>query len=108
MDLTLNQSEAAFRDEVRSWLEQNHPGPGPQGDEAAEFEFRRQWQRKLHEGGWAGLSWPEEYGGRGATLIEQSIFNQEMASKRVPPPANGLGLVMGGPVVIAHGTEEQK
>ena len=104
VDLTLTDSEAAFRDEVRSWLEENHPGPSPEGDDQAEFEFRRAWQKKMHEAGWAGLSWPEEYGGKGATLIEQSIFNEELARQRVPAPANVLGLVMGGPVVIAHGT----
>jgi alkylation response protein AidB-like acyl-CoA dehydrogenase len=108
VDLTLTDSEAAFRDEVRSWLEENHPGPSPEGDDQAEFEFRRAWQKKMHEAGWAGLSWPEEYGGKGATLIEQSIFNEELARQRVPLPANVLGLVMGGPVVIAHGNEEQK
>ena len=62
----------------------------------------------MHDAGWAGLSWPEEYGGKGATLIEQSIFNEELARQRVPLPANVLGLVMGGPVVIAHGNEDQK
>jgi alkylation response protein AidB-like acyl-CoA dehydrogenase len=62
----------------------------------------------MHEAGWAGISWPEEYGGKGATLIEQSIFNEELAKQRVPAPANVLGLVMGGPVVIAHGNEDQK
>ena len=62
----------------------------------------------MHDAGWAGISWPEEYGGRGATLIEQSIFNEELVRQRVPAPANVLGLVMGGPVVIAHGDEEQK
>ena len=108
MDLTLTDSEAAFRDEVRSWLEENNPGPAPEGDDDAEFEFRRAWQRKMHDAGWAGLSWPEEYGGKGATLIEQSIFNEELGRQRVPLPANVLGLVMGGPVVIAHGTEDQK
>ena len=86
MDLTLTDSEAAFRDEVRSWLEENHPGPAPEGDDQAEFEFRRAWQKKMHEAGWAGLSWPEEYGGKGATLIEQSIFNEELARQRVPLP----------------------
>jgi alkylation response protein AidB-like acyl-CoA dehydrogenase len=108
VDLTLTESEAAFRDEVRSWLEENHPGPAPEGDDAAEFEFRRAWQRKMHDAGWAGVSWPEDYGGKGATLIEQSIFNEELARQRVPAPANVLGLVMGGPVVIAHGSEDQK
>ena len=108
MDLSLTESEAAFRDEVRSWLEANHPGPAPEGDDDAEFEFRRAWQKKMHEAGWAGISWPEEFGGKGATLIEQAIFNEELGRQRVPVPANVLGLVMGGPVVIAHGTNEQK
>lgn len=107
MDLTLSPEERAFRDEVRAWLEENHPGPEPQGEEA-KFEFRREWQRKLHAAGWAGISWPKEYGGRGATLIEQAIFSEEMGRARAPSPVNLLGLVMGGPVVIAHGTEEQK
>jgi alkylation response protein AidB-like acyl-CoA dehydrogenase len=108
VDLSLTESEAAFRDEVRSWLKENHPGPSPEGDDAAEFEFRRAWQKKMHEAGWAGVAWPEEFGGRGATLIEQAIFNEELAYGSVPAPANVLGLVMGGPVVIAHGTNEQK
>ena len=108
MDLTLNESEAAFRDEVRTWLTENHPGEVPTGDEKQEFEFRRSWQRSMHDAGWAGLSWPAEYGGRGASLIEQAIFNEELAGARVPMPANVLGLVMGGPVVIAHGSDDQK
>jgi alkylation response protein AidB-like acyl-CoA dehydrogenase len=107
MDLTFTAEEAAFRDEVYAWLEANHPGDGPREDSAA-FEFRRRWQRKLHDGGWAGISWPAEYGGRGATLIEQAIFSQALTETRSPAPVNILGLVMGGPVVIAHGTEEQK
>jgi len=108
MDLTLTSEERGFRDEVRSWLEANHPGPSPEGDDQARFEFEREWQGKLHEAGWAGISWPKEYGGRGATLIEQVIFSEEMARSKAPRPANVLGLVMGGPVVIAHGSEEQK
>jgi alkylation response protein AidB-like acyl-CoA dehydrogenase len=107
LDLTLSPSEQAFRDELRGWLEENHPGEEPAGDEAA-FEFRRAWQKKLHEAGWAGVSWPKEYGGRGATLIEQSIFYEEMVRAKAPSAANVLGLVMGGPVVMTHGTEEQK
>ena len=107
MDLTLSPQEESFRDELRSWLADNHPGQEPSGDEAA-FEFRRSWQRKLDDASYAGLSWPEEYGGRGATLIEQAIFNEEVVRARAPMPANVLGLIMGGPVVIAHGSEEQK
>src|SRR3954453_4621396 len=107
MDLSLSPSEQEFRDEVRSWLEGNHPGPTPEGDEAG-FAFRRDWQRKLNERGWAGLSWPERYGGSGATLFEQAIFSEELAGASAPQMVNSLGLVMGGPVVIGHGTEEQK
>ncbi len=107
MDLTLSPSEQSFRDELRDWLRENHPGSGP-SDENALFEFRRAWQRKLHEAGWAGIAWPQEYGGRGATLIEQAIFNEETVRARTPQLANVLGLAMGGPTVIAHGTEEQR
>jgi alkylation response protein AidB-like acyl-CoA dehydrogenase len=107
VDLTLSPSEEAFRDELRGWLEENHPGEPPE-DEHEAFEFSRRWQRKLHEGGWAGVSWPKEYGGRGATLIEQAIFYTEMVRANAPRTANIIGLAMGGPVVITHGTEDQK
>jgi alkylation response protein AidB-like acyl-CoA dehydrogenase len=107
VDLTLSPSEEAFRDELRGWLKENHPGSGP-SDEQGLFEFRRAWQRQLHKAGWAGIAWPQEYGGRGATLIEQAIFNEEMVRARTPQVANVLGLAMGGPTVIAHGTEDQR
>jgi alkylation response protein AidB-like acyl-CoA dehydrogenase len=107
MDLTLSPSEAAFRDELRAWLAENHPGDDPPGEDAA-FEHRRTWQLKLYEAGYAGFSWPKEYGGRGATMVEQALFGEEMARAKAPSPANVLGMVMGGPVVIAHGTDEQK
>ncbi len=108
MDLTLTAEEAGFRDEVRTWLGENHPGPEPRSGTEDWVEFATEWQRKLHAAGWAGISWPAEYGGRGATLVEQAIFSEEMARANAPRPANVLGLVMGGPVLIAHGTEEQK
>src|SRR5438132_2063522 len=107
MDLTLSPSEEAFRDGLRAWLESNHPGEPPK-EEGAGFEFRRRWQAELHKAGWAGLSWPKEYGGRGATLVEQAIFSEEMVRANAPSPANILGLAMGGPVVITHGTDDQK
>jgi alkylation response protein AidB-like acyl-CoA dehydrogenase len=107
MDLTPTPQEQAFRDELRAWIEANHPGPEPEGDVAG-FEFRRAWQRRLHEDDWAGVSWPKEYGGRGATLVEQAIYNEELGRAQAPSTANVLGLAMGGPTVIAHGTEEQK
>jgi alkylation response protein AidB-like acyl-CoA dehydrogenase len=107
VDLTLSPEEEAFRDELREWLGDNAPGKEPEGDEAG-FEFRRAWQRKLYDAGWAGLSWPKEYGGRGASLVEQAIFNEEIVRAQAPQMANVLGLAMGGPTVIAHGTDEQK
>jgi alkylation response protein AidB-like acyl-CoA dehydrogenase len=107
MDLTPTPQEQAFRDELRAWIEANHPGREPEGDLAG-FEFRRAWQRRLHEDDWAGVSWPKEYGGRGATLVEQAIYNEELGRAQAPSTANVLGLAMGGPTVIAHGTEEQK
>ncbi len=108
MDLTLSAEEAAFRDEIREWLSENNPGPLPPGGDEGRFDFARDWQRTLHAGGWAGVSWPKEFGGRGATLIEQAIFSEEVARANAPPPANILGLFVGGPTVIAWGTEEQK
>jgi alkylation response protein AidB-like acyl-CoA dehydrogenase len=107
MDLTLSPAEREFRDDVRGWLEANNPGPEPDDDKEA-FEFRRAWQKALNERGWAGLSWPTEYGGAGATLVEQAIFFEEVARAGTPPMANVLGLAMGGPTVIMHGTEDQK
>jgi alkylation response protein AidB-like acyl-CoA dehydrogenase len=108
MDLTLSPSEEGFRDEVATWLRANNPGPEPEGSLDEVMAFRGDWQRKLHAAGWAGISWPKEYGGRGATMIEQAIFTGEAAAQEAPSPANVLGLAMGGPVVIAHGTEAQK
>ena len=108
MDLTLSPSEEQFRDEVRTWIAANNPGPEPEGSLDEVMAFRREWQLKLHAAGWAGISWPKEYGGRGATLIEQAIFVGEAAAQEAPSPANVLGLAMGGPVIIAHGTDAQK
>src|SRR5215210_3838821 len=107
MDLTYSEAETAFRDELRAWLDANDPVSEPD-DETAGYAWRRDWQRQLHEGGWAAVHWPKEYGGRGATLIEQAIFYEEMVLAKAPRMANILGLAMGGPVVITHGTEEQK
>jgi alkylation response protein AidB-like acyl-CoA dehydrogenase len=113
MDFDLSPAEKAFRDEVRSWLAANRPawadadGDDDGGDESW-LDRRVAWQRRLHEAGYLGLNWPSEYGGRGATLMEQLIFSQEMVEARAPDPINVIGLGMGGPVIIHHGTEEQK
>jgi alkylation response protein AidB-like acyl-CoA dehydrogenase len=111
MDLNLNQEELAFRDELRAWLKANVPSDWEElREESLErrFDYLKRWQRKLYDGGWAGISWPKEYGGRGASLMQQVIFWQEMALAGAPPLANVLGLGIIGPTIIAFGTEEQK
>jgi alkylation response protein AidB-like acyl-CoA dehydrogenase len=113
MDFELTPAERAFRDEVRAWLRASRPAWADGGDDedtsSAEWLERRvAWQRQMYEAGYVGLNWPREYGGRGATLMEQIILAQEMIEARAPQPINVLGLGMGGPVIIAHGTEEQK
>ncbi len=108
MDLTLSPSEQEFRDELRAWLEENHPGEEPPGRQRGVRVPAQLAAPAARAGLRRAQSWPKEYGGRGATLIEQAIFGEEMVRAKAPSPANVLGLVMGGPVVIAHGSEEQK
>jgi alkylation response protein AidB-like acyl-CoA dehydrogenase len=113
MDFRDTPDEAAFRKEVRDWLEANldreqiqaQLSVGPQDERV---DHLRVWQGRLHEGGWAGVSWPKEYGGRGSSLIEQAIFYQEMARAKAPAPINVIGLGMAGPTIIVHGREDQK
>ena len=107
MDLTFTPEQVAFRDELRAWIATTGPTRRP-GDEAAEYAWRRDWQRRLHEDGWAGVHWPTEYGGRGATLTESAIFFEEIGRARAPLPANVLGLLLGGPTLMVWGTDEQK
>ena len=111
MDLNLSPEELRFRDELRAWLLANVPPDWSAWREKPieeSFPYLRAWQQKLHEGRWAAVSWPEEYGGRGATLMQQAIFWEEMARVEAPPMANALGLGLIGPTIIAHGTEEQR
>jgi alkylation response protein AidB-like acyl-CoA dehydrogenase len=113
MDLSDTREEAAFRQKARAWLEANLPqGIANRGFALAIDEesvrLLTEWQRRLWEAGYLGLSWPKEYGGQGATMIESAIFNEEMARVRAPAPLNELGLSMGGPTILEHGTEEQK
>jgi alkylation response protein AidB-like acyl-CoA dehydrogenase len=111
MDFELAPEELKFRDEVRAWLKANAPHEHElrdDGDQKGTIDKLRAWQKRLHEAGYVGIGWPKEYGGRGATLMEQVIFDQEMILARAPRPINVIGLGMGGPVIIAHGTDEQK
>jgi alkylation response protein AidB-like acyl-CoA dehydrogenase len=108
MDLTFNEQELAFRDELRIWLGANGPGPEPEGDEDAHYAWRRNFQRELAGGGWAAVHWPVEFGGRGATLMESAIFFEELGRSGSPLPANVLGLLLAGPTIMTWGTPDQK
>ncbi len=97
MDLRDSPDEAAFRTRVRSWLEDNLPAdPGPE------------WSRKIFDAGFAGLTWPEEYGGNGAPYSHQAIALEEFAKAGAPNHMNVIALGMAGPTIMVHGTEEQK
>jgi alkylation response protein AidB-like acyl-CoA dehydrogenase len=107
MDLTFSDRETAFRDELRAWFAANDPGPEP-SQEGEHYAWRRDFQRRLYAGGWAAPHWPVEHGGRGATLTESAIFFEELGRARAPLPANVLGILLGGPTLMAWGTEDQK
>src|SRR6478672_10024899 len=108
MDLTFNERELAFRDELRAWFADNDPGNEPDGDDATRWVWRRDFQRRLADDGWAAVHWPKEYGGRGATLTESAIFFEELGRSGAPLPVNVLGLLLTGPTIMTWGTQEQK
>ncbi|REK08233.1 MAG: acyl-CoA dehydrogenase [Planctomycetota bacterium] len=110
MDLGLTPSELEFRDQLRAWLKDNLPPKMVKtaDNTTAYYDYLKDWQRKLYEGGWAGISWPKEYGGRGASFIEQAIFQEEMAIADAPERMGTIGQGLVGPTIIAVGTEEQK
>jgi len=109
MDLSFSEPEIAFRDELRAWFAANDPGAEPpHHEEELHFAWRRDFQRRLFDGGWAAPHWPVEYGGRGATLTQSAIFFEELGRARAPLPANVLGLLLGGPTLMVWGTEAQR
>jgi alkylation response protein AidB-like acyl-CoA dehydrogenase len=115
VDFSLTPAQEAFRERVRSWLEQSIPRdwvrratgssevPRPEA-----YQLLREWQRRLYDAGFIGLTWPKEYGGQGLTFVEEMILHQEMAFLKAPPILNVLGVGMAGPTIVAYGTEEQK
>ena len=103
MDLNPTPEDRAFRAETRRWLEAHVP----RGELEAADE-RRAWHRQLYEAGHIGMGWPREYGGRGATPMQQAIVADELARINAPPYMNHLGISIVGPTIIVHGTEAQK
>jgi alkylation response protein AidB-like acyl-CoA dehydrogenase len=116
MDFKFSADDEAFRAELRSWLDANLPGrergehaEGAFSDEnPSHWQRRVAWHKKMHGGGWVGISWPKEYGGRGATLTQQLVYGEEMSRAHAPALVNQLGTMLVGPTLIQWGTEEQK
>ena len=115
MKLSFSAADEQFRAEVAAWLGANLCGEfeqiryrGGPGDEHSYVQERKAWERKLHEGGWTGLGWPCAYGGRGATIEQQVIFNEEYARAGGPGRMGHIGETLTGPTLIAFGTEQQK
>jgi alkylation response protein AidB-like acyl-CoA dehydrogenase len=113
MNFDLTETEQRFRNNLRQWLQEHLPaGWGETVFEPVELQakiaFLKDWTRKLHAAGYTGLSWPKAYGGAGATLMEQVIFNEEVARCKAPTPYNSIALGMVGPTLIEVGTEAQK
>ncbi|MBI2203798.1 MAG: acyl-CoA dehydrogenase family protein [Candidatus Rokubacteria bacterium] len=116
MDFTLTPVEEAFRVELRDWLAK-HLTDDLRVDDASDervagdretFERRRVWQKKMYDAGWVGISWPKEYGGRGATLMQQVIFEEEYFHARGPVLPGYSGVQLAGPTIVHWGTEAQK
>ena len=109
MNLDFTEQQLDFRGEVRQWLHDNIPDGQRPEDGAEGREFDLAWQRTLYAGGWAGINWPLEYGGRGLDTFQQLIFLMEYSRSGAPGDHyrfNGLNLA--GPTIIACGDEQQK
>lgn len=109
MDFSDTPEQTAFRAEVRAWLAKTVAALPPEPDEPFEqLTWWQAWQRQLQEAGYAGISWPREYGGRGADVIEQAIFAEEYDLAGAPQRLNALGEGLAGPTIIEFGTDEHK
>jgi alkylation response protein AidB-like acyl-CoA dehydrogenase len=108
-DLHYSPQQQAFRAEVRAWMREHVPLTPLKTLEGAEgFAQHREWERQLASGNWGTITWPREYGGRGAGLIEWLIFEEEYYRANAPARANQNGIFLLGPALMAHGTAEQK
>jgi alkylation response protein AidB-like acyl-CoA dehydrogenase len=114
MDFKFSDEDEAFRRDFRSWLEKNLPRDWHDQSELhdpdtkEEFERRRGWHRKLYDAGWMCIHWPKEYGGQGASLLQQVIYAQELDRAKAPPTVNFQGIARVGPTLMQWGTPQQK
>ena len=116
MDFRDSPEEAAFRQEVRAFVAREYKGDEGEAQSAyqaaaqggaAAMQAYKGWMTKLATKGWVAPAWPKEYGGAGMTIMEQFIFNEELAQARVPRPG-GIGITMAGPTIIVYGSDDQK
>ena len=115
MKLSFSPEDEQFRAEVASWLKANLVGEfeqlkfrGGPGDEHMFPEERKKWEQKLAEGGWTCIGWPKQYGGRGCSIEQQVIFNEEYARAGAPGHVGHIGVGLAGPTILAFGSEQQK
>jgi alkylation response protein AidB-like acyl-CoA dehydrogenase len=110
MDFHESPEQMEFRLLARTWIYKAMESiPVPSADSQQERETNsRWWQERLHASGWAGLSWPVEFGGKGLTATEESIFNGEAALVEAPMPINLVGMNLAGPTIMMHGNDKQK
>ncbi|RYE77937.1 MAG: acyl-CoA dehydrogenase, partial [Myxococcales bacterium] len=109
MDLELSESERAFQAEAREWLRANVPAtPLPSLDSREGFAAHQAWEAKLAAARYSVVSWPEEYGGRGASLIEWVIFEEEYYRAGAPGRVSQNGIFLLSPIIFDHGTDEQR
>jgi alkylation response protein AidB-like acyl-CoA dehydrogenase len=116
MDFDDTPEEAAWREAARGWLTEHAKpldrstprGGWGDGSEAEHVRACKAWQRTLYDGGWAGITWPKEHGGRAASPMQAAIFNQEQAGFDVATGVFAVGIGMVGPTLIAHGSPDQK
>jgi alkylation response protein AidB-like acyl-CoA dehydrogenase len=113
MDLELSASELAFQREFRAWLDRNLPAELSESrlrrlPRRQAWEERQAFERRMGAEGWLGVAWPVEYGGRGATIVEQVIYQQELVERNAPLIPGSVGVQLVGPMLIQVGTEAQK
>jgi alkylation response protein AidB-like acyl-CoA dehydrogenase len=109
MEIRFTAAEEAFRAEARAWLAANMPRTPRPTELRARAEYDLAWQRRMHDGGWAGIAWAREYGGRGASLMEQLVWYEEYARAGAPDISTlFVGLNHAGPTLVACGSDEQK
>lgn len=109
MDLELSEEDIAFRDRVREWLRANVPDEPLASLETAEgFEQHREWERRLHEAGLSAVSWPRQYGGIEATLLQWVLFEEEYYAAGAPGRVSQNGLFLLAPTLLQNGTEQQR